>query len=124
MLSAFLWGGLAASALLSRLAGQDHSMEMIKRILGSFPEDDHEPSSEASRPARGVPVLAEPLTARELEVLSLLREPLSAKQIAAGLNISYETVRRHIATIYDKLEVNRRWEAVARAEELKILPPR
>jgi LuxR family maltose regulon positive regulatory protein len=67
--------------------------------------------------------LTEPLTRRELEVLTLLREPLSIKEIALKLNTSYATARRHTINIYGKLGVNRRLNAVARAEELNILPP-
>jgi LuxR family maltose regulon positive regulatory protein len=68
--------------------------------------------------------LIEPLTARELEVLALMREPLSAKEIARRLHISYQTVRRHSANIFGKLDVNKRWAAVAKAEALGLLPPR
>jgi LuxR family maltose regulon positive regulatory protein len=68
--------------------------------------------------------LAEPLTRRELEVLTLLRDPLSIKEIALKLNISYATASRHTINIYSKLGVNGRWDAVTRAEDLTILPSR
>ena len=109
--------------MLRRIARQDRSAEMIRRILLAFPEDEKNRVRSTPYPSRGVSVLAEPLTPRELEVLTLLREPLSNKDIAVKLNISYETVRRHIINIYGKLDVNRRWDAVARAIELDILPP-
>ena len=57
-------------------------------------------------------------------MLNLLRGPLSIKEIAQKLNIAYATAKRHTINIYGKLGVNRRWDAVARAEELNILPPR
>ena len=63
-----------------------------------------------------------PLTPRELEVLHLLRGPLSIKEIALKLGISYATTKRHTINIYGKLGVNQRWSAVARAEELQIFP--
>jgi ATP/maltotriose-dependent transcriptional regulator MalT len=47
---------------------------------------------------------------------------LSIKEIALKLNISHATASRHTANIYAKLGVNRRWDAVTRAEELNILP--
>jgi LuxR family maltose regulon positive regulatory protein len=47
---------------------------------------------------------------------------LSTKEIAARLYISYTTVKRHITNLYGKLGVNRRWDAVARAVELGLLP--
>ena len=80
--------------------------------------------SPARHPSLASSTLVEPLTPRELEVLTLLREPLSIKEIAHKLNISYATARRHTINIYGKLGVNKRWEAVTRAEELNILPPR
>ncbi len=68
--------------------------------------------------------LVEPLTARELEILRLLPEPLAGKEIARQLHISYQTFKRHSINIYGKLGVNKRWAAVARAEALGLLPPR
>ena len=64
------------------------------------------------------------LPRRELEVLTLLRDPLSIQEIALKLNISYATVKSHTNNLYGKLGVNGRWNAVAKAEELNILPPR
>jgi LuxR family maltose regulon positive regulatory protein len=65
--------------------------------------------------------LVEPMTRRELEILGLLREPISIKQVARKLDISPLTVKRHSINIYSKLGVNSRWDAVARAVELGIL---
>jgi len=122
--------GVPMQAMLRRLVSQGHSAEMIPRILAAFQEDDKNLLSSAS-PAQlrrqtslANSTLAEPLTRRELEVLTLLRDPVSIKEIAPKLNISNETIRRHIANIYGKLGVNRRWDAVTRAEGLNILPPR
>ncbi len=68
------------------------------------------------------PIVA--LTAREIDVLALLREPLSTKEIARRLAISPATVKRHTINIYGKLGVSGRWDAVARAEELGHLQQR
>jgi ATP/maltotriose-dependent transcriptional regulator MalT len=122
--------GKPMQAMLRRLAKQDHSMEAFRRILAVFPEDDknldtsESPAQPARRPTPGNSTLVEPLTRRELEVLILLREPLSIKEIALKLNTSYATARRHTINIYSKLGVNRRWDAVTRAEELNVLPNR
>ena len=119
--------GKPMQALLRRLAGQGHSAEMIRRILAAFPENGknrvgrESPARPTRPPSPGVSTLAEPLTPREVEVLTLLRQPLSIKVIALKLNISYPTVKRHTANIYGKLGVNQRWDAVARATELEIL---
>ncbi|MEZ4777722.1 MAG: response regulator transcription factor [Bacteroidia bacterium] len=55
------------------------------------------------------------LTPRETEVLAQLARGFSSKMIAAELNISYETVRSHLKSIYDKLHVASMTEAVAKA---------
>ncbi len=52
------------------------------------------------------------LTARESEILGLLARGYVAKEIADQLGISYETVRGHLANIYEKLHVRSRTEAV------------
>ena len=53
-----------------------------------------------------------PLTERELEVLGLLSKGLANKQIAATLGISEHTVKFHVSSIYTKLNVTNRTEAV------------
>ena len=52
------------------------------------------------------------LTQREAEILALLSEALSNKEIADRVNISYDTVRAHLRHIYEKLHVRGRTEAV------------
>ena len=64
------------------------------------------------------------MSSRELEVLELLAQRLSAKEIAQRLVISEGTAKRHIANIYQKLAVNKRGEAVAAAIALGLLPAR
>jgi LuxR family maltose regulon positive regulatory protein len=118
--------------LLGRLAAQSSAAEPIGRILAAFPGSGRgmmaggtqPPSERRDRPAPSVPALVEPLTPREIQILTLLREPLYPKEIARQLDISYLTVKRHSLNIYGKLGVNTRWEAVNRAVELGILPPR
>jgi len=61
---------------------------------------------------REVDALNEPLTERESQVLQLLAHGLANKQIALGLNISEHTVKFHISSIYTKLGVTNRTEAV------------
>jgi LuxR family maltose regulon positive regulatory protein len=65
--------------------------------------------------------LFEPLTERELQVLTLLAQRLSDKEIAAKLIISAGTVKRHTHSIYEKIHVRSRREAVAKAESLGLL---
>lgn len=65
------------------------------------------------RPAALADPPADPLTARELEVLALLSEGLPNKQIAGRLQISEHTVKFHIASIFGKLGAASRTEAVS-----------
>jgi DNA-binding NarL/FixJ family response regulator len=58
------------------------------------------------------PLSQGPLTDRELEVLGLLSRGLANKQIAASLGISEHTVKFHVSSIYTKLNVTSRTEAV------------
>jgi LuxR family maltose regulon positive regulatory protein len=78
----------------------------IKTVIGSIP---------VAQP------LADPLTNRELEILSMLARRQAYKEIAAALIISVDTVKTHVSNIYRKLEVNRRQEAVAKARSLNLL---
>jgi len=61
------------------------------------------------------------LSDREKQVLSLLVNGYSYKMIAAEMNISIDTVRSHIKKIYEKLHVNSKSEAVAKAFKDKIV---
>ena len=65
--------------------------------------------------------LIEPLTERELEVLTLLAQRLTAKEIAQVLVISPMTAKRYASTIYQKLRVHGRREAVDKASRLGLL---
>lgn len=72
--------------------------------------------------ARAPQPLAEPLTDRELEVLSLLAEGLANREIGQRLFISLPTVKSHTRNLYDKLGVHGRAAAVMRARALGLLP--
>ena len=63
----------------------------------------------------------EHLSAREVEILRLIAAGMRNREIADHLFISLHTVKRHIANFYGKLGVGHRTEAVARANELKLL---
>jgi len=61
------------------------------------------------------------LTARELEVLALLAEGASNKQIARRLGISTHTAKYHVASLLEKLDAVSRTDAVAHAARIGVL---
>ena len=66
-------------------------------------------------------IVLDPLSPRELEVLRLIAEGLSNQEIADRLFLALSTVKGYTRTIFDKLQVQRRIEAVVRARELGLL---
>ncbi|MEA3438907.1 MAG: LuxR C-terminal-related transcriptional regulator [Chloroflexota bacterium] len=107
--------GPKMASLLYRLRNQDAAQGYISQILDAFPGPK---TSELSDSRVN---LVEPLTAREMEILGLLAQQLSNKEIAAELVISHGTVKQHTHNIYQKLDVNTRRQAVTTATELGIL---
>ena len=65
--------------------------------------------------------LAQPLTGREREVVSLLAEGLSNKEIAIRLGIAPDTAKFHVARVIDKLDAIGRTDAVAHAVRLGVI---
>ncbi|PYU14357.1 MAG: helix-turn-helix transcriptional regulator [Acidobacteria bacterium] len=62
-----------------------------------------------------------PLSSREVEVLGMLAEGLGNKQIAWRLGISEHTVKFHLSSIFTKLDVSSRTEAVALGVRLGLI---
>jgi LuxR family maltose regulon positive regulatory protein len=93
------------------------------RLLAAFGADTVAPQPAANPQPGSQPAgaLAEPLTAREGEVLALLAEGLTNRQIAARLHLSPNTVRIHTTHIYGKLGVTSRTQAAARARDLGLV---
>lgn len=65
--------------------------------------------------------LVEPLTDREVEVLQHLPTMMSNAEIAYGLHLSVNTVKTHLKSVYRKLGVDGRRDAVLRGRELELL---
>lgn len=89
----------------------------IRRLLMAFPEVDepvHENDHEQS-------VLVEALTRRESEVLQLVAEGLSNKDIQERLTLTKNTVRTHLRNLYGKLGASSRTQAVHKARMVGLL---
>ncbi len=72
-------------------------------------------------PEIGEPVLLEDLSKREQQILYLLDSDLSVPEIADELILAPSTVRSHIKSLYSKLDVHSRFEAIIRAKQLNII---
>lgn len=68
-----------------------------------------------------LPKDAQPLTEREMEVINYISLGLNYRDIALSLDISPNTIRRHIENIYRKLEVNSKLKAVEKAKKMGLL---
>jgi len=100
--------------------GQDHKLiGYADKILAAFPQQaDIQQSKIQNRKSK---ILVEPLSQRELEVLRLIAQGLSNREIGERLFLALSTVKGHSRIIFDKLEVHNRTEAAARARELGLL---
>ena len=104
-----------AEAIRSVMTGQSLiSPSMASKLLGEF-------SNLAKRAEERTSVPAPRLTERELEVLRLVAQGMSNKEIAAELYISENTVKNHVRNILEKLHLHSRMEAVMYAVREKLL---
>jgi len=93
--------------------------QMLEAIATVHSGKRYIPSQIAARLAERM--MRSNLTPRELEILEMLAKGLTNKQIGAGLSISDNTVRNHVNSIMEKMEVCDRTEAVAVAIQQGIL---
>ena len=62
------------------------------------------------------------ITEREYQALELLAGGKTNKEIARALDLSPNTVKTHLANLYEKLEVSRRTQAIQKAKDLSLIP--
>ena len=93
---------------------------MFGGYLTAFPIDETE-QAVSSQTQASKSELGEPLSQRELEILQLIAQGLSNREISERLFLALNTVKGHNQKIFDKLQVQRRTEAVARARQLDLL---
>jgi len=119
--SVFLDEGEPMVRLLNEAASHGVVPEYVGQLLASYTSP-----TRSSKPSRVIGQdqadLVEPLSDREVEVLELIAEGLSNQEIAVQLHISLSTVKGHTTSIYGKLGVHKRTQAVATAQTLGILP--
>jgi len=109
------WGH-AMGELLRQLHRRHVAPAYIEQILTALM-----PSKPVAAPLTQA-ALVEPLTEREQQVLALLAQGSTNKEIAARLVITVGTLKQHEAHLYQKLLVNNRFDALAKARALGLLP--
>ena len=118
----FVDEGRPMARLLSAAAIRGMMPEYTSRLLAEFEAEKQRSGSESTIPVTPASQpLIEPLSKRELEVLQLIAQGLSNREIAERLFLSLNTVKGHNRRIYGKLGVQRRTGAVALARELGLL---
>jgi LuxR family maltose regulon positive regulatory protein len=121
----FLDEGNQILSLLQKIKVEDEGLKAyIQKLMAGFGDGSKFPGLSIASLPRGSsiqPSSFEPLSNREREVLRFLSGKLSAGEIADDLFVSVHTVRSHLKSIYIKLDVHSRLEAVEKAKELKLL---
>ena len=115
----FVEQGARMASLLQRAAAHGVAPDYVRQLLAAL-----EAEGAAGAPVNSVAStrsLVEPLTGREMEVLHLLGEGRSNREIAEALVITVNGVKKHASNIYGKLGVHSRTQAVVRAQELGLL---
>ena len=117
-LRTFIDEGIPMEELLKHSVKRGIAVEYAGKLL-----EDLKMETKDRRGPRKVSLMSmtDPLSERELEILRLLKTHLSSTDIADELTISVNTVRTHIKSIYSKLNVHNRKDAVQRAQELDLL---
>ncbi len=110
----FLDEGAPMSILLRYAGSHGVAPKYVARLLSQF-------DTEIGTPPDTQQPLIEPLTERELQVMRLMAEGLSNQAIANQLIVALGTVKAHTASLYRKLNVTSRLQAVARSRELGLL---
>lgn len=111
----FVDEGPSMARLLYEAARRGIFAEYASKLLAAFPAQEPAPTYQIRSEE-----MVEPLSERELEVLQLIAEGLSNQEIATRLVLSLNTIKGHTRKIYNKLGVNSRTQAVAKAKTLGI----
>ena len=115
----FLDEGDNMRGLLREASAHKIMPDYTDKLLAAFEAEKQKSEDNPDLPP--VQPLIEPLSQRELEVLRLIAEGLSNQEICERLFLALDTVKGHNHRIFNKLQVQRRTEAIARARELGLI---
>ena len=116
----FVDEGEPMAQLLSEAASRGIMPDYVAKLLAAF-EAEKRDSEDKPDPHPLHQPLIEPLSQRELEILKLIAQGLSNREIGERLFLALDTIKGHNRKIFDKLQVQSRTEAIARARELGLL---
>lgn len=123
----FLDMGSEMADLLGCLLKHNPSLNFAGQIYEAFGSKNNtiyikqDDDGSTLRPSPSADFYIPPLTNREIEVLKILASGMSNTEIGDTLYISPETVKRHLSTIYQKLEVKNRHQAIMIGKSMGIL---
>ncbi|UCC75826.1 MAG: tetratricopeptide repeat protein [Anaerolineales bacterium] len=113
--------GPPMARVLYEALSREIAPDYVRRLLAAFPSAEPE-KPEPTRSQVSEAEFIEPLSERELEVLELIAQGLTNREIGTRLFLSLNTVKAHTRNIYGKLGVHSRTQATARSQALGILP--
>ncbi len=115
---------LSSMAILQVGASRDWILMLVAVVsiaIGIFFSKKQSTEPEVQKHVQLVPYSDSGLTEREYEVLCLLNEGLSNKEVANKLFISENTVKTHVSNLLVKLDARRRTQAIKKAKDLNII---
>jgi LuxR family maltose regulon positive regulatory protein len=115
----FLDEGSSMLQLLREAAAREIMPDYTDKLLAAFEAEKRKSEGKPDLPS--AKLLIESLSQRELEILKLIAQGLSNREIGERLFLALDTVKGHNRKIFDKLQVQSRTEAIARARELGLL---
>jgi LuxR family maltose regulon positive regulatory protein len=115
----FLDEGSSMLQLLREASARGSMPDYTGKLLAAFEAEKRKSEDKPDLPL--AQALTGPLSQRELKILQLIAQGLSNREIGERLFIALDTVKGHNRRIFDKLQVQSRTEALARARELGLL---
>jgi LuxR family maltose regulon positive regulatory protein len=115
----FVDEGALMAQLLLESAARGIKTDYVAKLLAAFEADKRDGEDKPALTPAGS--LIEPLSQRELKILQLIALGLSNREIGERLFLALDTIKGHNRKIFDKLQVQSRTEAIARAHELGLL---